>query len=127
MELALATIVVPNYDKAINYFVNTLGFNLCEDKDLGEGKRWVVVSPASQNSSGILLARAANHEQKKAIGNQAADRVAFFLYTNDFETTYDRFLTNGVDFQESPRTEKYGKVAVFKDIFGNRWDLLQPF
>ena len=126
MKLSLTTIVVPEYDAAIDYYVNALGFHLLEDTQLNNGKRWVVVSPSLDCSHGLLLARAASDEQRSRIGNQTGGRVAFFLETDDFHATHSRLQKQGVEFTESPRNESYGTVAVFKDAFGNRWDLIEP-
>ncbi len=126
LRVSLTTIVVPEYDAAISYYVNTLGFHLREDAALENGKRWVVVSPSTNDSHGILLAKATTDKQRRCIGDQSGGRVAFFLTTDDFDTTYAEFLRRGVDFHEEPRNEAYGLVAVFSDQFGNRWDLIQP-
>lgn len=126
LDIALSTLVVPDYDMAIDYFVNTLGFHLREDSRLDDGKRWVVVCPAKTASHGLLLAVAATEQQRERIGNQTGGRVAFFLTTDDFETTYADFVARGVEFCEAPRDEAYGLVVVFTDLFGNRWDLIQP-
>jgi catechol 2,3-dioxygenase-like lactoylglutathione lyase family enzyme len=123
-SLALTTLVVHDYDEAIRFFCDRLGFQLSEDRELGDGKRWVVVQPS--NGAGLLLARAANSEQASHIGNQTRGRVAFFLYTDDFNRDYHQMVQNGVQFLEEPRTESYGIVAVFVDLYGNKWDLLQP-
>ncbi|WP_067835939.1 VOC family protein [Nocardia lijiangensis] len=127
MHLELVTIVVTEYDPAIEFFVEILGFDLIEDSPSltndGRPKRWVVVRPPTA-STGILLAKADGDRQLPAIGNQVAGRVGFFLRVNDFETAYRRMTAAGVEFVTSPRTEVYGRVAVFLDISGNRWDLL---
>ncbi|MFI1918044.1 VOC family protein [Nocardia sp. NPDC020380] len=129
MHLQLVTIIVEEYDPAIDFFVNTLGFDLIEDSPSltndGRQKRWVVVRPPS-SATGILLARADGDRQRRAIGDQLAGRVAFFLQVEDFEAAHARYLSAGVEFVTEPRTEPYGKVAVFLDISGNRWDLLGP-
>jgi catechol 2,3-dioxygenase-like lactoylglutathione lyase family enzyme len=125
LRLDLATIVVDDYDEAIAFFVGTLGFNLLEDADLGEGKRWVVVRPDA-NGAGLLLARAASEDQEASIGCQAGGRVSFFLLTDDLEGQVADWRSRGVRFAEQPRTEPYGKVVVFLDLFGNRWDLIEP-
>ncbi|MEM9086017.1 MAG: VOC family protein [Pseudomonadota bacterium] len=124
LTLATITLVVPDYDTGIAYYRNTLGFNLVEDADLGNGKRWVVVAP--DNGASLLLAKAADDAQTAAIGNQTGGRVSFFLNTDDFADTHARFTAAGVTFLEDPRTEAYGTVAVFCDPFGNRWDLIEP-
>ena len=121
--LATVTLIVPDYDAGVEFYVNRLGFDLIEDTDLGGGKRWVVVGP--KGGANLLLAKAANDSQSAAIGNQTGGRVAFFLETDDFVATHARFVAAGVTFHEEPRHEPYGTVAVFSDPFGNRWDLLQ--
>jgi catechol 2,3-dioxygenase-like lactoylglutathione lyase family enzyme len=118
------TLVVRDYDEAIQFFTQSLGFELRQDTDLGGGKRWVVVAPDS-TGSGLLLAKAVNAEQEKAIGNQAGDRVFMFLHTDNFVRDYEKMLSRGVHFLEMPRYESYGTVAVFEDLYGNKWDLLQ--
>ena len=120
---AMTTLVVPDYDDAIAFYVDALGFALVEDTDLGGGKRWVVVEPSGGGR--LLLAKASGETQAAAIGNQTGGRVAFFLQTDDFTDTHNRFTASGVSFLEEPRHEAYGTVAVFSDPFGNRWDLLQ--
>ncbi|MEM7665036.1 MAG: VOC family protein [Pseudomonadota bacterium] len=123
-RLATVTLVVPDYDAGIAFYVGQLGFTLIEDTDMGGGKRWVVVAP-SNGGAQLLLAKAATDSQTAAIGNQTGGRVAFFLETDDFADTHARFVAAGVTFHEEPRHEPYGTVAVFSDPFGNRWDLLQ--
>lgn len=122
--LAAVTLVVADYDQAIAYFCDVLGFDLVEDMPLGAGKRWVLVAPPGARETRLLLARAANPTQEAAIGHQVGGRVAFFLRVADFDATYRRFLDRGVRFLERPRSESYGRVAVFEDLCGNRWDLL---
>jgi len=127
--LELITIVVEDYDPAIDFFVDVLGFELVDDSPSrtndGRAKRWVVVRPRGAET-GILLARADGATQQPAIGNQVAGRVGFFLRVDDFQETYERMRAGGVEFVTSPRTEDYGRIAVFVDIAGNRWDLLGP-
>ena len=126
-HLALTTIVVRDYDEAIEFYTETLGFDLVEDTFLpGEQKRWVVVSPHEARGSQILLARAVGQEQTSRIGNQTGGRVSFFLYTDDFWRDYRAYQQRGVVFVREPKTEKYGTVAVFRDLYGNLWDLLEP-
>ncbi|MBJ3774394.1 VOC family protein [Acuticoccus mangrovi] len=125
LGLALVTLVVPDYDAAIAFFRDTLGFVLVEDTPVAPGKRWVVVRPP-QGGAGLLLARAVDAAQRAAIGRQTGGRVAFFLHTDDFARDHMRLTGAGVRFVESPRHEPYGTVAVFCDPFGNRWDLLEP-
>lgn len=124
--LALSTLVVRDYDEAIAFFVGTLGFRLIEDTDQPEqAKRWVVVQPAGAGNAQLLLARASTPEQTARIGSQTGGRVAFFLYTDDFERDHARYSAAGVRFVR-PRTEQpYGTVAVFADLYGNLWDLVQ--
>ena len=124
VRLALTTLVVPDYDAAIAFFVGTLGFDLIEDGDTGAGKRWVVVG--GKDGGRLLLARAADKDQRAAIGKQAGGRVGFFAHTDDFAGTNARLADAGVMFHEQPRHEPYGTVAVFSDPFGNRWDLIEP-
>lgn len=129
MQLALATLVVDDYDEAIRFFVDALGFELVEDSpsvaDDGSPKRWVVVRPAA-GGSGLLLAEAANERQRERIGDQTGGRVGFFLHVEDFDAQYERMVATGVEFVEAPRHEPYGTVVVFVDVAGNRWDLLGP-
>ncbi|MCP8889400.1 VOC family protein [Sphingomonas faeni] len=124
MRLASVALVVRDYDEAISYFVDTLGFLLVEDNDLGGGKRWVRVAPPGGGAA-LLLARAVGGEQVEAIGKAAGGRVAFFLEVDDFHATYDAMRERGVTFVEEPRRETYGWVAVFADLYGNRWDLIE--
>jgi catechol 2,3-dioxygenase-like lactoylglutathione lyase family enzyme len=127
--LSLVTLLVPDYDPAIAFYRDALGFTLVEDTDLGNGKRWVrVVPPGDESASaktGFLLAKAVGAEQIAAIGNQAGGRVAFFLQTTNFARDYAAFVAKGVQFLESPRHEVYGSVAVFQDPFGNKFDLIE--
>ncbi|MBY0344596.1 MAG: VOC family protein [Sphingomonadales bacterium] len=123
-RLALTTLVVPDYDAGIAFCVDALGFALIEDSDMGGGKRWVVVG--GEDGGRLLLAKAANEAQTAAIGNQTGGRVGFFAHTDDFTGTYARLVAAGAKFEEQPRRESYGSVAVFSDPFGNRWDLIEP-
>ena len=124
--ISLVTLVVPDYDLAIAYFMTKLGFVLVCDKVVSDSKRWVVVRPgSSMEGCGLLLAKAANPEQSAAIGHQTGGRVAFFLNTEDFAADHERLSKNGIKFCEKPRYEPYGIVAKFHDFFGNTWDLLQ--
>jgi hypothetical protein len=122
--LGMIAIVVDEYDRAIKHFVDDLGFTLIEDTELSPEKRWVVIAPSSEGAR-ILLARAANSEQVNAIGNSTGGRVGFFLYTDNFAQTYKTYLTCGIEFTETPRNEKFGQVVVFKDMYGNKWDLIE--
>ena len=126
LKISLSTLVVPDYDLAINYFVDTLGFHLREDTRLNVDKRWIVVSPSRSDGHGLLLAKASTDMQREHIGDQTGGRVAFFLTTDDFDETYKELRGRGVEFCEEPRQESYGRVAVFRDLFGNRWDLIEP-
>ncbi|MFN3911088.1 VOC family protein [Hyphomonas sp.] len=125
MRLKTVTFLVPDYATGIDFFVGKLGFELIEDAPLGEGKRWVVVSPKGGEAR-LLLAEGRGERQGAAIGNQTGDRVAFFLETDDFDRDHAAFVERGVTFMEAPRREAYGTVAVFRDDFGNLWDLIQP-
>ena len=128
-HLELAALIVREYDPAIDFFVRILGFELVEDSpsltNAGRPTRWVVVRPP-RAATGILLARADGERQEAAIGAQFAGRVGFFLRVDDFQAAYERMKAAGVEFVTSPRSEAYGRVAVFLDISGNRWDLLGP-
>ncbi len=125
--IAYVTLVVEAYDEAIAYYTTTLGFDLLEDTPLddGSGKRWVLVRPPGGAGTALLLARAATPAQAAATGNQTGGRVFLFLHTDDFQGDYERLRERGVRFEETPREETYGMVAVFTDLYGNRWDLLQ--
>ncbi len=125
-HLSAVTLVVPDYDRAIAFYVGALGFDLVEDSDLGGGKRWVLVAPPGSRETRLLLARAADSEQAAAVGRQAGGRVFLFLATDDFDRDHARMTGAGVAFAEPPRREPYGTVAVFADPFGNRWDLIDP-
>jgi catechol 2,3-dioxygenase-like lactoylglutathione lyase family enzyme len=121
----MVTVVVRDYDEAIVFYTGSLGFHLLEDTPMGAGKRWVVVSPG-EGGADILLARAVNTEQKSRVGNQSGGRVAMFLRTDDFWRDYEFMKAREVRFVEKPRQEVYGTVAVFLDLYGNRWDLIGP-
>lgn len=123
--LHAVTLVVPDYDDAIAFYTKTLRFRLTQDIDLGEGKRWVLVTPPGSDGAALLLAKADGDSQRAAIGNQTGGRVGFFLRTDDFTRDHADMLANGVRFEEEPRHEPYGIVAVWQDPFGNRWDLIQ--
>ena len=122
--LGMIAIVIDDYDAAISHYVNDLGFTLIEDKEMTPEKRWVVVAPSKEGTR-ILLAKAANDQQKSAIGNSTGGRVGFFLYTTNFKETYENYVTRGIEFIEAPRQETYGQVVVFKDLYGNKWDLIE--
>ena len=120
----MITIVIDDYDVAIKHYVEDLGFTLIEDTALTAEKRWAIVAPSNQGAR-ILLAKAANDEQKAAIGNSTGGRVGFSMYTTKFSDTYEFYKSNGIEFIETPRQEKYGQVVVFKDRYGNKWDLIE--
>ncbi len=122
-RISAVALIVPDYDEGIAFYVGTLGFSLLEDSDQGGGKRWVLVAP--ENGTALLLARAVGDRQQAAIGNQTGGRVGFFLETDDFARDHAAMVANGVQFEEEPRHEAYGTVAVFQDPWGNRWDLIQ--
>jgi catechol 2,3-dioxygenase-like lactoylglutathione lyase family enzyme len=124
-HLGLTAIVVRDYDEAIAFYVDAVGFELREDTPLGDGKRWVVVAPPGARESALLLARAVNAEQHASVGNQTGGRVGWFLNTSAFDRDYERLRAAGVVFEDAPRHEAYGTVAVFRDLYGNRWDLIQ--
>ena len=125
--LGLVSLVVRDYDEALAFFVGKLGFSLVEDTTIPEqSKRWAVVAPPGAGESRLLLARASSPEQASRIGAQTGGRVFLFLYTDDFRRDYERYQAAGVEFVRPPRREPYGTVAVFKDLYGNMWDLLQP-
>lgn len=124
-RIALATLLVRQYDEALAFFAGVLGFTVGEDKPLdGAGKRWVTVVPPG-GGAGLLLARSDGDEQRAAVGRQGAGRVAFVLDTDDFARDHAAFTAGGVRFTEAPRQEDYGTVAVFEDLYGNRWDLIE--
>jgi catechol 2,3-dioxygenase-like lactoylglutathione lyase family enzyme len=124
-SLFLVTLVVPDYDAAIAWYRDVLGFVLATDDPLGDGKRWVVMKPDPAAGAGILLARAGDDEERKAIGKQTGGRVGFFLQTDDFTRDHALYRSLGVEFIEEPRHEDYGTVAVFRDVLGNFWDLIE--
>ena len=122
--LGLVTFLAHDYDESTSFFVDKLGFSLVEDTDMGDGKRWVVVS--SGGGASLLIAKADGEEQQASVGNQAGGRVGFFLTTDNFERDYTTWTERGVKFRELPRTEPYGVVAVFEDLYGAPWYLIQP-
>ncbi|MEV0774150.1 VOC family protein [Streptomyces sp. NPDC050433] len=124
-HIAQVTLVVRDYDEAIAFYTESLGFELIEDTDRGDGSRWVVVRPRGGGAA-LLLARAADATQRASVGAQTGGRVGFFLYTDDFARDHARMLAAGVRFVRETRHEPYGTVAVFEDLYGNLWDLLQP-
>jgi catechol 2,3-dioxygenase-like lactoylglutathione lyase family enzyme len=125
--LALVSIVVRDYDEALSCFAGTLGFTIIENTYiLEQDKRWVVVAPPGSTGARLLLARASNIEQTARVGNQTGGRVFLFLHTDNFQRDYERYKAKGVEFVRPPREERYGTVAVFRDLCGNLWDLIQP-
>lgn len=124
-HIAHISLVVNDYDEAIDFYVQKLGFKLTEDTRLSEEKRWVIVTPTDGGCS-LLLAKAANEQQKAAVGNQTGGRVFLFLYTEDFWADHADFTAKGVVFVRPPEQQEYGMVAVFADLYGNLWDLIQP-
>jgi catechol 2,3-dioxygenase-like lactoylglutathione lyase family enzyme len=125
-HIAHISLVVKDYDEAIKFYTGKLGFVLVEDTKLSETKRWVMVKPKGEGQCCLLLARAANEEQKSRIGNQTGGRVFLFLYTDDFWRDYNDLLAKQIKFVRPPSTEPYGTVAVFEDLYGNLWDLIEP-
>lgn len=125
MKIAKLAFLVRDYDEAIGWFSRCLGFELAEDIDMGGGKRWVVVQPAGAQRVALVLAKAVG-DQQASIGKQAGGRVFLFAETDDFDRDHARMIREGVTFRETPRNEPYGKVAVFEDLYGNPWDLIQP-
>ncbi|WP_313402125.1 VOC family protein [Stenotrophomonas sp.] len=124
-RIALVTVVVADYDEAIAWYTGKLGFQLLQDQDQGH-KRWVVVGPTDDRAAALLLARASDEAQRSRIGNQTGGRVGFFLNTDDFWRDHAAMSARGVEFIETPREEPYATVAVFRDLYGNTWDLLEP-
>ena len=125
-KIAHVAFLVKEYDEAINFFTEKLKFSLVEDTALSDTKRWVLVAPPGAKECCLLLAKAANEEQLKSIGNQTGGRVFMFLFTNDFWRDYNEMIARGVRFVRQPVKEGYGTVAVFEDLYGNLWDLLEP-
>ena len=125
-HIATISLVVRDYDEAIAFYTGKLGFELISDEDLGDHKRWVIVGPSGPNGARLLLAQAATPTQTEAIGHQAGGRVCLFLETDNFARDHAAMSARGVNFLESPRREPYGTVAVFEDLYGNKWDLLEP-
>ena len=125
-RIAQVAILVSDYDEAIAYFTETLGFELLEDAALSPTKRWVVVAPSGANGARLLLAKADGERQRTRIGDQTGGRVFLFMETDDLQRDHHLLTTRGVRFLEEPRPEPYGLVAVFEDLYGNRWDLIQP-
>lgn len=120
------TVIVPTYAEGLACFRDKMGFAVIDDVDLGGGKRWLTVAPSNDSQARLILAQPSNDIQRQSMGQQVGDRVGFFLQTDDFDRDHAAFTEQGIEFQEAPRTEPYGKVAVFRDDFGNLWDLIQP-
>lgn len=125
-HISALALLVDDYDRAIAYYTQVLGFRLMEDMPQGPGKRFVRVAPPGDGETALLLAKAANPEQSARIGDQTGGRVFLFLRTDDFWRDYHAYQARGVDFTEEPREEVYGTVVVFRDLYGNKWDLVQP-
>lgn len=125
-HVAMTAIVVRDYDEAIAWYRDVLGFVLLEDTDLGDDKRWVRVAPTGDAHFSFLLARAATPRQQAAVGDQHGGRVGFFLHTDDIDRDHARLVASGTHVEDAPRLEAFGRVAVFHDLYGNRWDLIQP-
>lgn len=125
-HVAMIAVLVRDYDAAIAWYRDALGFALLEDEDRGEGKRWVRMAPAGNRGFSVLLAKAVGPRQEAAVGDQHGGRVGYFLHTDDFARDHARLAAAGTVFEEAPRHEAYGTVVVFRDLYGNRWDLIQP-
>jgi catechol 2,3-dioxygenase-like lactoylglutathione lyase family enzyme len=125
-RIAQLALVVRDYDEAIAFYRDKLKFNLIEDTTLSETKRWVLMAPPGNSNTCLLMAKAANEEQLSRVGNQTGGRVFLFLYTDDFNRDYEYYLSAGIKFVRSPSKEEYGTVAVFEDLYGNLWDLIEP-
>ena len=125
-KIAHIALVVKDYDEAIKFYIEKLDFQLLEDTKLTEDKRWILIAPTGAKECCLLLAKAANDRQIASIGNQTGDRVFLFLYTDDFWRDYNKMLERNINFLRPPKEEEYGLVALFEDLYGNLWDLLQP-
>lgn len=125
-QIAQIALVVKDYDEAISFYCNKLHFTLVEDTRLSETKRWVLISPPGSSGTKLLLAQAANEEQRSRVGNQTGGRVFLFLFTDDFDRDFKNLQKNDIQIVREPVVEAYGKVAVFADLYGNLWDLIQP-
>lgn len=125
-HIAHIALVVKDYDEAIQWYQEKLGFRLVEDTQLSEDKRWVMMAPPGAKETCLLLAKASNEQQLQAVGNQAGGRVFLFLFTDDFENDYVSMLANNINFVRTPEDQPHGKVAVFEDLYGNLWDFIQP-
>lgn len=125
-NIGYISLIIPNYDEAKNYYTTTLSFDLVEDTDMGEGKRWLVVKPKGSNGTALVLAEAKSKEEIAMVGGQGTGRVWLFLHTDDFYRDHQAYTSKGVRFLETPREEPYGTVAIFQDLYENKWDLLEP-
>jgi catechol 2,3-dioxygenase-like lactoylglutathione lyase family enzyme len=125
LEIRQISLLVRDYDEAIEFYTKKLGFALIGDTRISDEKRWIVIAPSPASPVKLLLAKAVNSEQISRIGNQTGNRVFLFLHTDNFQQTYDGFLKNGIEFIQKPRDETYGRVVVFKDLYGNKWDLIE--
>lgn len=125
-RIAHIALVVRDYDEAIQFYCSMLDFTVVEDTKLTDEKRWIIVAPPGATECALLLAKAVGDEQRQSIGNQTGGRVFLFLFTEDFWRDYEKYKSRGVHFERSPKEEPYGTVAVFQDLYGNMWDLLQP-
>lgn len=125
-HFAMIALLVDDYDKAIDWYCTKLGFRLHEDTDRGNGKRWVIIGPRGEQETKLLLAKATTEEQTSRVGNQTGGRVFLFLYTDDFWSDYNHMKAQGVQFIDQPREEEYGTVIVFEDLYGNKWDFIEP-
>ena len=125
-RIAHIALVVEDYDQAIEFYIKKLEFQLLEDTKLSDEKRWVVIAPPGAKECSLLLAKAANEEQSKSIGNQTGGRVFLFLFTDDFWRDYNKMINKDINFVRPPTEYEYGRVAVFEDLYGNLWDLLEP-
>lgn len=125
-SIAHIALVVRDYDEAIRFYIDKLNFRLVEDTVMHESKRWVLMAPSTQDGCLLLFAKAANAEQMSSVGNQTGGRVFLFLHTDDFWRDYEDMVSKGIEFVRPPAKEAYGTVAVFKDLYGNLWDLIEP-
>ena len=125
-RIAQISLVVRDYDEAVDFYTKKLDFVVIEDTKLSEEKRWVVIAPAGAKECSLLLAKAANKQQAVSVGNQAGGRVFLFLFTDNFQRDYDKMVSRGINFVRPPKDELYGRVTVFEDLYGNQWDLLEP-
>jgi len=125
INIGAISLLVRDYDEAVSFYVDKLGFCLLEDTDMGAGKRWILIAPQDSAETRLLLAKAVSPEQHSHVGNQTGGRVFLFLHTDDFQRDYEAMKSKGVRFLEEPRHESYGTVVVFEDLYGNKWDLLE--